>query len=221
MISHCIPPHTPQPSTHTTTHTSTTTQTSPPTPQGKDCKPSVANLVLTGHTDNAEFALGTCLTAPYVASGGKDKNVCVWNLDDVITGLAGSGGRGASGGGASGDAEGVGDGEKKEGEDGGAAAPTLAAQCVLQGHTDVVEDVCFSPENHYELARLVSCGWFLWDDDVWLCVAMHHRNNLLYITTYCISQPIVYHTQCIPCITTMFPQPPFSQNHPPKKQCRR
>ena len=36
---------------------------------------SVADLVLEGHTQNAEFAVGISSAAPLVASGGKDKKV--------------------------------------------------------------------------------------------------------------------------------------------------
>lgn len=98
--------------------------------QVKDAPPSVANLVLTGHSDNAEFALATCLTEPYVASGGKDTHVCVWNLQDSVSSLAALTGAAV------------------------AEAPTLEAQSVLKGHTDVVEDVCFAPHGHHELASV-------------------------------------------------------------------
>lgn len=36
---------------------------------------SVPDLVLTGHTENAEFALDISSKEPLVASGGKDTNV--------------------------------------------------------------------------------------------------------------------------------------------------
>ena len=36
---------------------------------------SVADLVLEGHTDLAEFALGVSSAEPLVASGGRDTNV--------------------------------------------------------------------------------------------------------------------------------------------------
>lgn len=52
----------------------------PPTPllcpQSTSSKQqSVADLVLTGHTDNAEFALGVSDAAPLAASGGRDAQV--------------------------------------------------------------------------------------------------------------------------------------------------
>ena len=39
---------------------------------------SVADVVLTGHTDIAEFAEGISNAAPLVASGGRDTNVSCW-----------------------------------------------------------------------------------------------------------------------------------------------
>ncbi|CAN1293737.1 WD-40 repeat-containing protein MSI4 [Linum perenne] len=43
------------------------------------------DLILTGHQDNAEFALAMCPTEPYVLSGGKDKSVVLWSIQDHIT----------------------------------------------------------------------------------------------------------------------------------------
>lgn len=43
--------------------------------QGRKNELSVPDLVLEGHTDNAQFALGCSIAEPYVASGGQDKNV--------------------------------------------------------------------------------------------------------------------------------------------------
>ncbi|KAK9043882.1 hypothetical protein V6N11_072206 [Hibiscus sabdariffa] len=42
------------------------------------------DLILTGHQDNAEFALAMCPTEPYVLSGGKDKLVVLWSIEDHI-----------------------------------------------------------------------------------------------------------------------------------------
>jgi len=53
---------------------------------------SVPDLTLTGHTENAEFALSTSSAAPYVASGGQDTNVsnlhpaCSFPLAAVLDG---------------------------------------------------------------------------------------------------------------------------------------
>ncbi|KAE8683191.1 WD-40 repeat-containing protein MSI4 [Hibiscus syriacus] len=43
-------------------------------------------LILTVHQDNAEFALAMCPTEPYVISGGKDKSVVLWSIQDHISG---------------------------------------------------------------------------------------------------------------------------------------
>ena len=40
---------------------------------------SVPDLVLEGHTDQAEFALGVSSAEPLVASGGRDTNVSPWH----------------------------------------------------------------------------------------------------------------------------------------------
>ena len=47
---------------------------------------SVADVVLTGHTDIAEFAEGISNAAPLVASGGRDTNVrsCLCNHCNVV-----------------------------------------------------------------------------------------------------------------------------------------
>ena len=45
------------------------------TVQGKKAKLSTPDLVLEGHTDNAQFALGCSMAEPLVASGGQDTNV--------------------------------------------------------------------------------------------------------------------------------------------------
>ncbi|KAF2302700.1 hypothetical protein GH714_001234 [Hevea brasiliensis] len=46
------------------------------------------DLILTGHQDNAEFALAMCPTEPFVLSGGKDKSVVLWSIQDHITASA-------------------------------------------------------------------------------------------------------------------------------------
>eukprot|EP00890_Picochlorum_soloecismus_P001888 jgi/Picsp_1/26/NSC_00026-R1_wd repeat protein len=49
---------------------------------------STPDVTLIGHTENAEFALGTCNIASKVASGGKDKAVLVWDIGDHVTGAS-------------------------------------------------------------------------------------------------------------------------------------
>ena len=107
--------------------------------------PSVADLVLTGHRDNAEFALGTCAVEPLVASGGKDTQVLLWNLRD--SGLLGHTG---SNSGASGAAAGQ--------------SATLEARVRLEGHDDTVNDVSFVPDSAVELVSVSDDSSLLfWD----------------------------------------------------------
>jgi histone-binding protein RBBP4 len=108
---------------------------------GANCRrPSAANVVLKGHTDNAEFALGVSSAAPFVASGGKDTNVLVWGLEDVEGGLAAGpatvGGR----------------------------STVLEPRVKLVGHNETVEDVCFLPGSENELASVADDFMLLlWD----------------------------------------------------------
>ena len=43
------------------------------------------DLILEGHTAVADYALGWSPVAPIVASGGKDKNILLWNVESVIS----------------------------------------------------------------------------------------------------------------------------------------
>jgi len=98
--------------------------------------PSTADLVLKGHTQNAEFALSTCRIEPFVASGGKDTNVLIWSLDDGGTSLA----------------------------VGGTTAADLAPRVTLQGHHKTVEDVSFLPGSSVELASVADdFSLLFWD----------------------------------------------------------
>ncbi|CAI5982279.1 unnamed protein product [Closterium sp. NIES-64] len=51
---------------------------------------STPDLILVGHTDDAEFAMATSPVAPLVISGGKDHNVLLWNVADHVTSLQSS-----------------------------------------------------------------------------------------------------------------------------------
>eukprot|EP00884_Botryococcus_braunii_P018332 jgi/Botrbrau1/5182/Bobra.0172s0052.1 len=96
---------------------------------------SVADLMLTGHTHPAEFAVAACGAAPLVASGGQDKHVLVWNLGDHDGGSLlrkpGPAPRGL-----------------KE------TAPALANRNTLRGHSNTIEDVVFKPGSDQELASV-------------------------------------------------------------------
>ena len=45
---------------------------------------NVPDLILEGHEDVADYALGWSSEAPILASGGKDKQILIWNLDKFL-----------------------------------------------------------------------------------------------------------------------------------------
>ncbi|KAJ4708645.1 WD-40 repeat-containing protein MSI4-like [Melia azedarach] len=120
------------------------------------------DLILTGHQDNAEFALAMCPTEPYVLSGGKDKSVVLWSIQDHITTsttdpatakTAGSGGSIIKQSSKSG-----------EGNDKAADGPSVGPRGIYYGHEDTVEDVTFCPSSAQEFCSVGddSC-LILWD----------------------------------------------------------
>lgn len=58
------------------------------------------DLVLSGHQDNAEFALALSPMEPFVLSGGKDKTVVLWSIQDHISTLAADATKSAGSGGS-------------------------------------------------------------------------------------------------------------------------
>ncbi|XP_021807190.1 WD-40 repeat-containing protein MSI4 [Prunus avium] len=120
------------------------------------------DLILTGHQDNAEFALAMCPTEPYVLSGGKDKTVVLWSIQDHISGATtdpaatkspGSGGSIIKQNSKPGD-----------GNDKAADGPSVAPRGIYYGHEDTVEDVAFCPSSSQEFCSVGddSC-LILWD----------------------------------------------------------
>ncbi|CAN6906920.1 unnamed protein product [Brassica oleracea] len=111
------------------------------------------DLILTGHQDNAEYALAMCPTEPFVLSGGKDKSVVLWSIQDHIT-TAGSTDSKSSGSIIKQTGDG---GDKTE-------SPSLGPRGVYHGHDDTVEDVAFSPTSAQEFCSVGddSC-LILWD----------------------------------------------------------
>lgn len=114
------------------------------------------DLILTGHQDNAEFALAMCPTEPFVLSGGKDKSVVLWSIQDHITAAAS-------------DAKSPGSGgsiikQTGEGNDKVADGPSVGPRGVYLGHEDTVEDVAFCPSSAQEFCSVGddSC-LILWD----------------------------------------------------------
>ncbi|KAJ8766938.1 hypothetical protein K2173_011756 [Erythroxylum novogranatense] len=114
------------------------------------------DLILTGHQDNAEFALAMCRTEPYVLSGGKDRSVVLWSIQDHITSSAtDSAGPKTSGGSTI---------KKWDGNDKNADSPSVGPRGVYHGHEDTVEDVAFCPSSAQEFCSVGddSC-LILWD----------------------------------------------------------
>ena len=110
-------------------------------------KPSRPDLVLRGHGDDAEFALDVHREGFKVASGGKDRNVLLWDVSDYDQGSLCTNGK--EGSGATGNGEGVG---AKSGDFDG--APSLAPKTTFEGHSDTVEDVSFHPSGASELCSV-------------------------------------------------------------------
>nr|GMC58910.1 WD-40 repeat-containing protein MSI4-like [Ipomoea batatas] len=104
------------------------------------------DLTLIGHSENAEFALAMCPTEPFVLSGGKDKSVVLWSIQDHISTLST-------------------DAQKPAGSSIKAADnPSIQARGIFQGHEDTVEDVQFCPSSSQEFCSVGddSC-LILWD----------------------------------------------------------
>ncbi|KAM7480551.1 hypothetical protein LguiA_028764 [Lonicera macranthoides] len=117
------------------------------------------DLILTGHEDNAEFALAMCPIEPFVLSGGKDKSVVLWSIHDHISSLATEPGATKSpGSGAAKTPKGSGSDEKP------LDGPSIQARGIFKGHGDTVEDVQFCPSSAQEFCSVGddSC-LILWD----------------------------------------------------------
>ncbi|GJX54102.1 WD40 repeat-containing protein MSI4-like protein [Tanacetum coccineum] len=101
------------------------------------------DLILTGHEENAEFALAMCQSEPFVLSGGKDKSVVLWSIHDHISTLATDSGNG-------------GKSPKSGTDDKPTESPKIQARGIFKGHDDTVEDVQFCPSSLFEFCYL--CG---------------------------------------------------------------
>ncbi|XP_047176616.1 WD-40 repeat-containing protein MSI4-like isoform X2 [Vigna umbellata] len=111
------------------------------------------DLVLTGHKDNAEFALAMCPSEPFVLSGGKDKCVVLWSVHDHISTLAVE------------EAPTIKQSSKSGGNNAKATeSPTIGPRGIYQGHTDTVEDVQFCPSSAQEFCSVGDDSrLILWD----------------------------------------------------------
>ncbi|XAR53441.1 hypothetical protein NMG60_11021993, partial [Bertholletia excelsa] len=108
------------------------------------------DLVLTGHQENAEFALAMCPTEPLVLSGGKDKSVVLWSIQDHVSTLTT-------------------DASAKPTVSAGSIIkpsdkPSIGPRGIFQGHEETVEDVQFCPSSAQEFCSVGddSC-LILWD----------------------------------------------------------
>ncbi|KAL3528627.1 hypothetical protein ACH5RR_007949 [Cinchona calisaya] len=119
------------------------------------------DLILTGHQDNAEFALAMCPTEPFVLSGGKDKSVVLWSIQDHISSLAVDQGSAKSPGSGAANTKPSKVGGDEEKHVGG---PRVQARGVFRGHEATVEDVQFCPSSSQEFCSVGddSC-LILWD----------------------------------------------------------
>lgn len=120
------------------------------------------DLILTGHQDDAEFALSMCPSEPFVLSGGKDKTVVLWSIHDHISTLAVDPGSAKSPG--SGGANVKHNSKVGGGTDKPAGSPSIGPRGIYQGHDDTVEDVQFCPSSAQEFCSVGddSC-LILWD----------------------------------------------------------
>ncbi|KAJ6816613.1 nucleosome/chromatin assembly factor group C [Iris pallida] len=118
-------------------------------------------MILTGHQENAEFALAMCPTEPLVLSGGKDKLVVLWSIQDHLStlGEASSTKSPATPSGSSSVKQAA-----KPGNEKSVDGPTVGPRGVFQGHGDTVEDVQFCPSSTQEFCSVGddSC-LMLWD----------------------------------------------------------
>ncbi|VVA99685.1 unnamed protein product [Arabis nemorensis] len=111
------------------------TETQPDRPPVFGAPNSRPDLILTGHQDTAEFALAMCPTEPLVLSGGKDKSVVLWSIQDHIT-TAGT------------DSKSPGSSIKQTGEvSNQTGGCSVGPRGVYHGHENTVEDVAFCPSN--------------------------------------------------------------------------
>mmetsp|Transcript_6946 Transcript_6946/g.17049 ORF Transcript_6946/g.17049 Transcript_6946/m.17049 type:complete len:496 (+) Transcript_6946:242-1729(+) len=106
------------------------------------------DLVLEGHTADAPYALAGSKTSRCFASGGVDKKVVLWNLEDAAETL---GADGKKGGRASMNSGGLGPLAAAES---GEAAPRLGPKLVFEGHTETVEAVEFHPTSSDEIVSV-------------------------------------------------------------------
>uniref|UniRef100_A0A7C9DUA2 Histone-binding protein RBBP4-like N-terminal domain-containing protein n=1 Tax=Opuntia streptacantha TaxID=393608 RepID=A0A7C9DUA2_OPUST len=119
------------------------------------------DLVLTGHQEDAEFALAMCSSEPLVLSGGKDKSVVLWSIHDHISTLATEPGSTKSPA-AGGNTKAISKAGQANG--GNSDSPSVGPRGIYKGHQDTVEDVQFCPSSAQQFCSVGddSC-LILWD----------------------------------------------------------
>ena len=118
-------------------------------------EPSAPSCMLVGHTANAEFALATAAHSPAVASGGKDKTVCLWQLRDADSSLLQpSSADAAAAGGAPAGRTSINSGGLGGLETLSPPTPKLDPRMRFTGHTETVEDISFHPTSDEQLCSV-------------------------------------------------------------------
>ncbi|KAJ6842265.1 nucleosome/chromatin assembly factor group C [Iris pallida] len=122
---------------------------------------SCPDMILTGHQENSEFALAMCRTEPLVLSGGKDKLVVFWSIQDHLSTLGeASSSKSPAGPSASSSATQT----TNVGNEKNINGPRVRPRGVFQGHRDTVEDVQFCPSSTQEFCSVGDdCCLILWD----------------------------------------------------------
>uniref|UniRef100_A0A804NF29 WD-40 repeat-containing protein MSI4 n=1 Tax=Zea mays TaxID=4577 RepID=A0A804NF29_MAIZE len=111
------------------------------------------DLILIGHKEIVEFVLAMCPAEPYVLSGGKDKSVVLWSIQDHISALGDS----SSSPGASDSKQSVKTTNEKE-------SPKVDPRGIFHGHDSRVEDVQFYPSSAQEFCSVGDDACLiLWD----------------------------------------------------------
>eukprot|EP00494_Astrolonche_serrata_P024873 UN25133 len=108
--------------------------------------PNTPQLILKGHRDNATRALDFNVHCHFVCSGGADKRVCVWGIDDYETCLSKD------------------DAPQDEFVPLSRPSPKIKPACVFRGHDSTVTEVLFHPDNMTSLCSVSAGGNLLyWD----------------------------------------------------------
>ncbi|KAL3691523.1 hypothetical protein R1sor_005174 [Riccia sorocarpa] len=113
------------------------------------------DLVLEGHTENAEFALAMNPTSPLVLSGGKDAKVILWSIEDQLTAKKEVSSSKTSAALSGGKHVGSSAGSASISEKSAQTCPsTIGPLGIFSGHSATVEDVQFRPSSSKEFCSV-------------------------------------------------------------------